>query len=174
MPWSDHYRRYARYNQWVNNNLLDVCATLPDGRLSEPTGLFFGSLLGTWNHLLVTDLLWLKRLGQVSPLLEEELRDLPPPARLDQTLASSSDEIRALRQRLDDLLIRWCDLLRADEATDMVEYTNTRGEAMVKPLDLILQHLFNHQTHHRGQLTAELSRLGVDYGVTDLLYLPPD
>lgn len=173
MPWSDHYRRYARYNRWMNQQLLDACSQLPDEQLNKPCGLFFGSLLGSWNHLLVTDLLWLKRLSTIFPLLEE-LKDLPTPTRLDATLAADLHALTPLRTRLDDTIIRWCDLLREDDVHDVVEYTNTRNEAMTKPLDLVLQHLFNHQTHHRGQITAALSQAGIDYGVTDLLFAPPE
>lgn len=171
MSWSDVYRRYARYNREMNRQLLDICTTLPSGQLQASCGLYFDSLLGTWNHLLVTDILWLKRLSVIFPLLEE-LRDLPTPAALNTQLVTGLDSLRPLRDRLDDAYVRWCDLLRADDARDVLQYTNSRGEEMAKPLDLVLQHIFNHQTHHRGQITAGLSCLGVDYGVTDLLFTP--
>lgn len=171
MPWSDIYRRYARYNRAMNQQLLDACSTLQHGQLSQSCGLYFDSLLGTWNHLLVTDIYWLNRLSAIFPILEE-LRDLPTPATFNTQLAHDLTTLRPLRERLDDIYIRWCDLLRADDARDVLVFTNSLGQDVAKPLDLILQHIFNHQTHHRGQITAELSRQGVDYGVTDLLFTP--
>lgn len=172
MSWSDHYRRYARYNRWMNQQLLTACSSLTDDELSEPCGLFFDSLLGTWNHLLVADIIWLKRLAVIFPILEEELKDLPMPQAVNQPLVSSQEALRPLRERLDDICIRWCDLLRADDGRDMLTYTNTRGEEMVRPVYLVMQHIFNHQTHHRGQITAGLSRRNIDYGETDLLFAP--
>jgi len=171
MTWSDHYRRYARYNRWMNQQLLDATQTLPGDVVAAPTGLFFGSLLGSWNHLLVADLIWLRRLSDIFPILDE-LRRLPQPEALNQIIYHDLNNLRPVREQIDDLIIRWCDLLRADDASDIVEYINSRGEEIVRPLYLILQHLFNHQTHHRGQITAGLSAQGVDYGITDLLYMP--
>ncbi|MCB2385214.1 MULTISPECIES: DinB family protein [Thalassolituus] len=168
MSWSDIYRRYARYNRTMNQQLLEACMPLSREQLEKSCGLYFDSLLGTWNHLLVTDILWLKRLSLIFPILEE-LHDLPTPGALNVIFAPDLNSLRPLRERLDDTYIRWCDLLRADDARDVLQYTNSRGEEMAKPLDLVLQHIFNHQTHHRGQITAELSRLGVDFGITDLL-----
>ena len=173
MQWSDHYQRYARYNRWINHRLLDATATLPADIIQAPCGLYFDSLLGSWNHLLVTDLIWMRRLSGIFPILDE-LRHLPVPQRRDEILCPQLDDLRPLRQQVDELMIRWCDLLRADDAHDVLEYTNSRGEEIARPLSLILQHLFNHQTHHRGQVTAELSRQKVDYGITDLLYAPLD
>jgi uncharacterized damage-inducible protein DinB len=171
MPWSDHYSRYARYNRWINQQLLDACEQLSAEQLQEDCGLFFGSVLGSWNHLLVTDLLWAKRMSVIFPILSE-LKSLPSPTTLRDTLVPDLPALRTMRTQIDDVLLRWCDLLRADDATDVVTYTNTRGEEMSWPLDLIMQHLFNHQTHHRGQITAALSRFGIDYGETDLLFAP--
>ncbi len=173
MSWSDHYRRYARYNRWQNRQLTAACAQLSNEQLAAPCGLFFASLLGNWNHLLVTDLLWLKRLAQIFPL-PEELQDLPTPTALDQILVHNQQQLQPLRARLDDLIIRWCDLLRADDIHTILQYTNSYGEAKSQSLDRVLQHLFNHQTHHRGQITAALSQHGVDYGVTDLLFMPAE
>lgn len=170
MPWSDIYRRYARYNRAVNQQLLDACSGLNPKQLNQPCGLHSDSLLGIWNHLLVTDIGWLNHLSTIFPILEE-LRTLPAGA-LSSHPGDNLDSLRSMRTSLDDICIRWCDLLRADDARDVLIFTNPQGEEVARSLDLILQHIFNYQTHYRGQISAGLDRLGVDYGTTDLLFNP--
>ena len=171
MPWSDHHRRAARYNRWINESLYQRCSTLSDEQLNEDAGLFFRSVIGTLNHLLITDLLWLQRMSNAYPILEE-LREIAFPAQLDGCISDQLAMLWPLRQRVDDVMVRWTDLLRQDDARAVIEYTSTAGDEYAKAVDEILQHLFNHQTHHRGQISARLSQLGVDYGTTDLLFMP--
>lgn len=173
MPWSDHHRRAARYNRWMNESLYSTCRNLSDEQLNAERGLFFGSLNGCLNHLLITDLLWLGRLDNSYPILEE-LRDIDFPARLDGCISNDIRQLWPLRERIDNVIIRWCDLLRQSDATAMLEYTSTAGVDYAKPVDQVLQHLFNHQTHHRGQITAALGMMQVDFGATDLLFAPLD
>lgn len=173
MPWSDHHRRAARYNRWINCSLYTTCSTLSHQDLNLDRGLFFRSINGCWNHLLITDLLWLKRMSNVYPILEE-LHGVGFPSQLDGQINDDIQQLWSLRQRVDDVMIRWCDLLRQSDATAVIEYVSTAGDSYAKPLDQILQHLFNHQTHHRGQITAALSMMGIDYGATDLLFAPLD
>ncbi|WP_419811279.1 DinB family protein [Bacterioplanoides sp.] len=171
MPWSDHHRRAARYNHWINSQLYQACHQLSQQQLSADAGLFFNSISGTLNHLLITDLLWLSRLANSYPILEE-LRDIEFPPQLDGIISHDLNQLWQLRQRIDDVMIRWTDLLRQDDAKAVIEYTSSSGTDYAKPLDATLQHVFNHQTHHRGQITAVLGKLGVDYGETDLLFMP--
>ena len=173
MPWSDHHRRAARYNRWINHSLYQACMTLDDQQLNRDVGLFFGSVNGCWNHLVITDLLWLKRMSNAYPILEE-LRHIEFPHKLDGHISDDIRQLWALRETIDDVLIRWCDLLRQNDATAVIEYRSTAGDDYAKTLDQVLQHLFNHQTHHRGQISAALSVLQVDFGSTDLLFAPLD
>lgn len=174
MQWSDHYRRYARYNAWINQSLLQASLKLPAEQLADNKQLFFGSILATWNHILVGDLLWLGRLRHTFPILDDALNSRPEPCKLDQILYSELTELAHQRQSLDEVIIQWCDLLREADSQAILQYVNTRGEEITKPLPQVLQHLFNHQSHHRGQITAVLSQLGVDYGTTDFLFMPED
>ena len=171
MPWSDHHRRAARYNRWANTSLYEACFPLAEEQLNQNRGLFFKSINGTLNHLLITDLLWLSRTSNAYPILEE-LKDIQFPRQLDGEISDDIHKLWTLREVVDDVLIRWCDLLRQSDATAVIEYTSTAGDQYVKPLDQVLQHLFNHQTHHRGQITAALSMMEIDFGATDLLFAP--
>lgn len=174
MQWSDHYRRYARYNTWINQSLLDASLSLSQAEQNKDQQLFFHSLTGSWNHILVGDLLWLNRLAMIFPMIDDAIGNWPKPTKLDQILYPDLAELAPARQQLDELIMQWCDVLRESDSEDRLQYHNSRGEIQVRPLPDILQHLFNHQTHHRGQITALLSQLGVDYGATDFILMPGD
>ena len=174
MQWSDHYRRYARYNAWINQSLLDASLSVTKEEQDKDHQLFFHSLTGSWNHILVGDLLWLNRLAMIFPIIDDAINNWPKPTQLNQILYPNLSELAIARQQLDKLIIQWCDLLRESDNEDRLQYTNSQDELQVRPLPDILQHLFNHQTHHRGQITALLSQLGVDYGATDFILMPGD
>jgi uncharacterized damage-inducible protein DinB len=165
-----HFAVLAQYNQWMNDKVYATAASLPAAELTADRGAFFGSIVGTLNHLLVADLLWLRRFaglpGQQQALAA--LAEQPVPTALDQLLFADFAAMQANRQRLDQLIRSW---LAASEETlfdETLRYTNMIGEAQAKPLWQALLHFFNHQTHHRGQVTTLFSQAGVDVGVTDL------
>jgi uncharacterized damage-inducible protein DinB len=174
MQWSDHYRRYSRYNAWINQSLLQASLSLPVKDQNKDLKLFFHSLIGSWNHIMVGDLFWLNRLAKIFPILDDQIDHWPQPTTLDQILYSNLEDLAKARQKLDELIIQWCDFLRESDCEDRLEYFNSQEELRVKPLPDVMQHFFNHQTHHRGQITALLSQLGIDYGTTDFIAMPGD
>ena len=174
MQWSDHYRRHARYNAWINQSLLEASLSLSSAQQSQDQHVFFKSITGSWNHIMVGDLLWLNRLAMIFPILNDSMDQWPKPNTLNQILYNQLEDLVPPRQQLDELIIQWCDFLRESDCEDRLQYHNSQDELQVKPLPDVMQHLFNHQTHHRGQITALLSQLGVDYGVTDFISMPGD
>ena len=174
MQWSDHYRRHARYNAWINQSLLEASLSVSVTEQNKDHGVFFHSLVGSWNHIMVGDLLWLNRLAKIFPILDDKMDNWPNPAKVEQILYSKLEELAKQRQQLDELIIQWCDFLRESDCEDRLQYLNSKGELQVKPLPDVMQHLFNHQTHHRGQISALLSQLGVDYGTTDFIAMSGD
>lgn len=174
MQWSDHYRRYARYNAWINQSLLDASLSLSKEDQDKDQQVFFHSLTGSWNHIIVGDLLWLNRLAVIFPIIDDSIDHWPKPSQLDQILYPSLNELVTARQQLDELIIQWCDVLRESDHEGRLQYNNRQDEPQVLPLPDVLQHLFNHQTHHRGQITALLSQQGIDYGTTDFISMPGD
>ncbi|WP_374581172.1 DinB family protein [Pseudoduganella sp.] len=171
-----HFTLLARYNEWMNNKLYAAAAALPPAELAAPRGAFFGSLQATLNHIAVGDTIWLKRIAahpQFAAVLAP-LAALPVPAALDQPLCDSFAALRAHRAWLDQLLLQWVDSLAEADLDAVISYRRLNGEANHRQLGLLLLHVFNHQTHHRGQATTLLSQAGVDVGATDLLLLVPD
>jgi uncharacterized damage-inducible protein DinB len=166
----------AQYNHGMNRRLYQCAGRLAPAQIVADRGAFFGSILGTLNHLAVGDTLWLHRFARHrlgSPALED-LTLFPGPSSLRQVLAQDLASLDAHRQALDVLIDRWAGELSAEHMAATLSYQNMAGVLYHKNFGALVQHFFNHQTHHRGQVTALLLQAGVDPGVTDLLAWIPD
>lgn len=156
-----HFSTVARYNAWATERLLRAVAELPEDDYRRDVGLFFRSIHGTLNHLLVGEqLLWFVRFAEGrSPALA-----LDDEAECDRT---------ALAQRLCSGAARWEPLIAVIAPArwaGTLDYTTTRGEPVCLPFAATLTHVFNHSTHHRGQITAALTALGRTVPELDLVY----
>ena len=157
-----HFATVARYNAWATQRLLDAVAAVNDTDFRRDTGLFFKSIHGTLNHLLVGEhLLWFRRFAEgVSPMvtLDEEVE-------VDRSL---------LAERLLEGAARWQPLIKnwpSERFNGRLDYTTTRGVPVSLPFAATLTHVFNHGTHHRGQITAAFTRLGQPFPELDLVYM---
>ena len=176
MDLSTQFQGLSHYNRDMNARLLDGCEQLDSTELTKDRGAFFGSILGTLNHLLVADIMWMRRFVALSSPATQHLRTAqqpPEPTALDEILAPDLARLRPWRQRLDEDIVTFCQALTQDDFAATLHYHNRRGDPFSKCFGAVLLHLFNHQTHHRGQITTLLSQLGVDVGATDyLLWIP--
>jgi uncharacterized damage-inducible protein DinB len=176
VPGLAHLRLLAQYNAWMNARVYDVAAKLTVQDLAADRGAFFGSILGTLNHLVVADTIWLQRFAThpaQHPALEP-LRKTAKPAALNQILFTELPALRAHRERLDATITEWVAALTEADIQHVLQYANMKGVPAKKHFGTLLVHFFNHQTHHRGQATTLLFQSGQDVGVTDLLALIPD
>ena len=166
----------AQYNETMNRRLYDAATKLSPEELRSDRKAFFGSLLGTMNHLIVGDTIWLSRFAlhpsQFRAL--DSLRGLPVPTSLTQSYGDSLPQLQTHRTRLDKIITALAEELRPPDLDQVLTYQNSRGLCFHKHFGSLLLHLFNHQTHHRGQASTLLTQAGVDIGVTDLLELIPD
>ena len=157
----DHLSRMAHYNRWANRRLYQACAALDEEAYHQKRQAFFGSIHGTLNHILVGDRLWLARIeGLPKPDLkldDHPYRDL---ASLDEARRSEDDRIVELTDGYDEAAI-----------DRVVSYRMvTRPDDVQTPLHLCWLHLFNHQTHHRGQVHDQLSQTDIAPPSLDLIY----
>ena len=154
----------ARYNAWMNERLYASCARLTDEQRKENVGAFFKSIHGTLNHLLLADRVWMARFNGTTFKVTS----------LSDELHADFDRLRAEREETDRAITRWARSLTDAELEGELTYMSLVDPApRSSPLWLAATHFFNHQTHHRGQLTTLLSQRGIDPGVTDLIWLPP-
>lgn len=166
----------ADYNARMNRQLYAAAARLAPDELRADRKAFFGSLLGTMNHLVAADTIWLTRftLHPTAFRALDPLRGMPIPTGLTQSWGDDLATLAAQRMRLDAIITALAAELREDDLAQVLVYRNTRGQAFRKPFGSLLLHFFNHQTHHRGQASTLLTQAGVDIGVTDLLAMIVD
>ena len=157
-----YFTTLARYSVWATHRLLQAVGVLGDGDYRRDVGLFFRSIHGTLNHLLVAEHgLWFRRFAEgVSPKL------------------ALDEEVEPDRQRLAARLLegaaRWQPLVEswpAERFDGVLRYTTMRGNSVSLPFATTLAHVFNHGTHHRGQITAAVTALGQSCPVLDLVYM---
>ena len=170
------FQQMATYNQWMNGKVYEAAGRLDPSELSRDRGAFFGSILGTLNHMVVGDTLWLKRFATLPSGTGtlQKVAAQPDPTSLDQILFDDLGRLWDHRRLLDGEIIRWADGLKDSDVDQALAYGTIEGRSSNKRLCHLIQHFFNHQTHHRGQLSTLLSQAGEDIGVTDLLALIPD
>ncbi|EOD77792.1 DinB family protein [Grimontia indica] len=161
----------AKYNRWMNEQLLGHLENLSDEDLYEDRRAFFGSAFHTMSHILTGDLLWLNRFTRVPSevTLEQLLSRYPAPPSNTVHLVEDLASLKAMRASLDDDISRWVASIPESEFNNSLTYRNTAGAEYSENLASVLLHFFNHQTHHRGQLTTLLSQSGDNDYFTDLI-----
>jgi uncharacterized damage-inducible protein DinB len=159
----EYAQTMASYNVWMNTRLYAACAELSDDQRKRDLGAFFKSLHGTLNHLLLADRIWLSRFKRTPYTV----------ASLDQELYADFAQLRAQRQETDDDINAWVNALSVHDFDGRLSYVSiVNPQPRTCPFWFAVVHFFNHQTHHRGQVTTLLKQSGSDPGVTDLLWLP--
>lgn len=153
----------AQYNQWMNQRLYARCAELSEAERQRDRGAFFQSIHGTLNHLLYGDRAWMGRFT-AQPFYAPHA---------GQALYADFAELRQARELMDQQILLWSANLTLDWLAAPYEYvSNLDQQTRILPNWLLVTHMFNHQTHHRGQLTTLLTQLGLDPGITDLPWMP--
>jgi uncharacterized damage-inducible protein DinB/GNAT superfamily N-acetyltransferase len=161
-PLRDQLRMLARYNLWATRRLQAALEPLSDAEYRRDVGLYFKSVHGTLNHLYVGEhLLWFRRFAE----------GVSPAVALDSEAEADRD---ALRERLVEGALQWLALIEvwpAARLTSRIEYRRMNGEPVSLPFAATLCHVFNHGTHHRGQISAAVTMLGHPCPELDLVYM---
>jgi uncharacterized damage-inducible protein DinB len=156
-----NYPMLAEYNAWANRLVYAAVADLTEEELHRDTGAFFGSVFGTLSHLVTADRVWLNRFTGEGP----------KPKALDERPYDNFAALRAAREEEDARIIRYIGRLTSEESESVFTYTPlTSPELVTHKLWPALTHMFNHQTHHRGQVHAGLTGLGKPSLSLDLIY----
>ena len=154
-----YFIKLADYNAWANQRLYHACGALRVNEYMRERASSFGSLHATLNHILVVDRIWVARIeGQTAPNL-----------RLDQILYGDLLGLKVARVAEDERIRIMAAGLSETRLDQPLEYRNSRGDRFETPLRLVLGHLFNHQTHHRGQAHGLLSQTEVPPPALDLI-----
>lgn len=172
----DHLRQMAAYNRWMNEKVYAAAATMPQDDVMADRGAFFGSIHATLSHICTADTIWLQRFAAhpANYTALEPLRGVPIQRDLKAKPFADLAGLSSHRRFLDGVIEAWAQAVSEDDLDHLLAYRNTRGEAFRKPYFFLTMHFFNHQTHHRGQVTTLLTQAGVDVGSTDLSSLIAD
>ena len=156
-------KELAHYNSWMNKEIYYAVRSLSDAERKKDRGAFFKSIHGTLNHLLLADKLWLGRMTGESFALTG----------LDQELHSDFAALEQDRIATDAAITAYVAGLTEEQLAGTLRYTSVvNPEPREFEQWFAVAHFFNHQTHHRGQVTTLLSQLGVDVGITDMVFMP--
>lgn len=156
---TSYFLMLARYNQWANRCLYEVCGQLGEEEYFKPRPSFFGSIHATLNHILVADRIWKSRIHGISSGIQA----------LDQILYPHFSELKQAREKEDAEILAWVSKGIKERLPNLLHYKNMKGEERATPLSVVLGHLFNHQTHHRGQVHGLLSQTKLVPPVLDLV-----
>lgn len=152
-----HFLRLAAYNAWANEKLYAAVSTLPAEEIARDRQAFFRSILGTLNHILVGDRAWMGRITGSDYGIRS----------LDQILFDDFAELWEARKTFDRVI---SNVAASAPLEEDLRYRTIAGVENVTPMDVVLTHVFNHQTHHRGQVHHMLGMAGVKPPELDLIY----
>ncbi|MEH2154327.1 DinB family protein [Nostoc sp.] len=144
----EHFQMLSRYNSLANHRLYEVCSLLSDVELKQTRPAFFKSIYGTLNHIMIGDCIWMGR------FTGQEMSSQG----LDAILYDKFEELRAARVLEDDRITAFIDNLDDEFLKGIITYKNNQGKIYSDPMNLLLAHFFNHQTHHRGQIHDMLTQ----------------
>jgi uncharacterized damage-inducible protein DinB len=154
----------SRYNKWQNENLYGAADKLSDEERKRERGAFFGSMLATLNHLLWGDQIWMSRFAG-TPRPEGSIKE-------SVSYHPVWEDLKRERVAFDRVIIDWAASLDPKWLEgDLVYFSGVTGREMTRPKWFLLSHMFNHQTHHRGQVHCMLTQSGVKPGDTDLPFM---
>ena len=162
MSLKNHLELLSIYNQWMNSKNYESASLLSATDLAKDRAAFFGSILGTLNHIVVADTIWLKRFATHPSCMSslQEVANLPNPTSLRQILFDDIGSLSEHRAWLDRQIISWIAELSEGDLDFVLSYHNTKGIPANKRYSSLVLHFFNHQAHHRGQVWTLASSLG--------------
>ncbi|YAF97630.1 MAG: DinB family protein [Nodularia sp. CChRGM 3473] len=153
-----HFQMLSRYNSLANRRLYEVCSLLSDAELRQTRPAFFKSIYGTLNHILIGDCIWIGR------FTGKEMSSQG----LDAILYDKFADLCAARVLEDERIEVFINNLNDDFLQEIITYKNNQGKIYHDPVNLLLAHFFNHQTHHRGQIHDMLTQTEIAPPVLDM------
>ena len=163
-----YVRSMARYNAWQNRQLTEALKDIGDAELRKDRGAFFGSIMGTLNHILWADTIWMSRFV---PSMQKPAGGISESVDFTPTFAVWSAD----RFRMDGAIRMWADTMSSlDLKGQMSWFSGALGRDVRKSVETCVIHMFNRQAHHRGQVHAMMTAAGMDAPVSDLPFMPEE
>jgi uncharacterized damage-inducible protein DinB len=160
------FQAFAKYNRSVNQSVLELIEPLKKEQIMMETKAYYPSIFETALHIYIADINWLRRyrdaLKENKALNGSKLLVIEEKAGREE-LKSDYTKLFQYRKQADDLFIQFVNELDESELDTVIRYKNFKGQILEKQVWTTLLHLFNHQTHHRGQISVLLDLVGVDH-----------
>ena len=162
---NDYLRMLSRYNRWQNAELFGAAAKLTYADRRKDRGAFWQSIHGTFSHIYWGDRIWFSRFN---------VCEAPSvPQKHSASYVDDWSELTSMRFALDDVIVEWCDAYETGPISGQLKwFSGTIGREVEFPLAGVLPHIFNHQTHHRGQAHAMITAAGGVTSDTDMFIMP--
>jgi uncharacterized damage-inducible protein DinB len=166
-----HFGYLARYNRSANEQLIGHLALLPVSELVKPRGSYYGSIQGLLDHVFTSDMNWLRRIREFSSADEPLRRSTVAPAGTAWAACTFPhfNDYRRERAVVDGIIEDWIALTAGSHFGEVLAYSDFRGKPRRYYLRDALDHMFNHQTHHRGQVSQILDEMGVAHDFSNLI-----
>ena len=157
------FQRMSAYNAWMTAKVYGAADRMSDAERKEDRGAFFKSVHSTLNHILFADRVWMTRFWK-------KIYDVKG---MGVDIFDDYSELKAAHLEMNRDIVAFTDQLSSEWLAEVMEWTrSTDGVTRRRPRWLLVMHMFNHQTHHRGQLSTLFTQAGIDIGVTDLPFMP--
>jgi uncharacterized damage-inducible protein DinB len=165
------FQLLAKYNAKANAEMMGILEGLTPEQITRDVKSYYGSILGLLNHILVTDVMWLRRFGNQFPELAQINAQLPEFTMKGwkDIIWTSLADLKPVRNAVDQALEQVCGLLSEKQYASVLEYKAWDGKAMKKTVWLVLTHQFHHQTHNRGQIAVLLDQMGIENDYSGIL-----
>ncbi|MAK61112.1 MAG: damage-inducible protein DinB [Ponticaulis sp.] len=158
--------KMARYNRWQNQSLYRAADGLSDADRMADRGAFFRSIQETLSHILWADIAWMNRFAP-------EIAPSDVPIAKSGAMFADWSVLKSMRGEFDEIILDWAEAMTPEWLVGELSFYSSAYDKEIRlPRDTSVVHLFNHQTHHRGQVHAMLTAAGVDPGPTDLPVMP--
>jgi uncharacterized damage-inducible protein DinB len=148
----------AHYNQWANRELFAAVRTLPESEVSKQRPSLFKTILNTLNHPLVTDRMWWAHMHK-QPHTHKAVNEL---------LYDDFEKLAAARTEIDRDLIGYVGGLSENDADEEIDFTLLSGTKGRMNRRMILMHIFNHNTYHRGFVVETFCQVPAALPLIDL------
>ncbi|MEP6898260.1 MAG: DinB family protein [Rhodanobacter sp.] len=153
-----HIQLLMRYRSWANALMFDALSGLPGAVLTEPQPIVFGSIIRTLNHVRAMDAVWQAHLlGQPHGMTTRNPAECPPLATL-----------REAQRSIDAWFVDYADGLADAQQQEQIRFRFIGGGESTMTRALILLHVANHATYHRGHVADMMYRAGAVPPTTDL------
>lgn len=159
------FQAYARYNKNVNQDVISILKTVPPKKLAQRFKTYYPTIYDTLFHFLLSDINWIKRFetqfGTYDSLKMKKMGSYDE-TKLKEELKGDYKKLFELRETVNEKIENFVKELRDDDYTKVLRYKNYKGEDTEKEMWKVLMQMFNHGTHHRGQISELLDMLGID------------